>query len=100
MTEAEWFAVREPEQLLLWLGAGRSRSWSKRKSGLFAVACANRTKSFMRGAITIRGLDLAERLAEDVAGEAEYDTYITECRAATPPNTLGPENWAWTFLPT
>src|SRR5262245_3817973 len=95
MTEAEWLATQKSEELLLWLGAGRSHQWPARKSGMFAVACAARFTSFMPDAITLRGLELAEQLAEGVAGEAEYGEYLTECLAAMPPSTSGPESWAW-----
>ncbi|WP_239465535.1 hypothetical protein [Gemmata sp. SH-PL17] len=62
---------------------------------MFAVACAERTKAFMPEACTLRGLELAEQLAEGVASESEYDTYRSESRTASPPKTPGPESWAW-----
>jgi hypothetical protein len=96
MTEAEWLAADSPRELLLWLGAKRSRRRSVRKNGLFVVACAERVRSFMRHAVTIRGLELAERMAEGVADESEGETYLAEFGAACPPGEPGPQEAART----
>jgi hypothetical protein len=94
MTEAEWLAATSPGELLLWLGSKSSRRRSLRKNGLFVVACAERVRSFMRHAVTISGLELAERLAEGVAAGSEGETYLAEFGAACPPGDPGPHEVA------
>jgi hypothetical protein len=94
MTEEEWLAATSPQELLLWLGAKRRRRRSVRKNGLFVVACAERVKSFMTQAVTTRGLQVAERMAEGAAGEPECDQYLAAFRAMSPPGVPGPQEAA------
>jgi hypothetical protein len=94
MTEAEWLAADSPQELLLWLGAKSRRRRSLRKNGLFIVACAERISSFMRHAVTISGLELAERMAEGVADGSEGERYLAEFGAACPPGEPGPHEAA------
>ncbi len=94
MTEAEWLAAESPERLLLWLGAKSRRRRSVRKNGLFVAACASRVKSFMTQGITLRGLELAERMAEGVAGEPEYNAFLADFQNMSHPGTPGPQEAA------
>lgn len=95
MTEEDWLAGNTPADLLLWLGAKAKRRRSIRKYGLFSVACGLRVQSFMSNEITLRGLHLAERMAEGLADEREGDEYLAELGATPAPNVPGPGSMAW-----
>lgn len=95
MTEADWLACLRPQEMLSWLQATKRRRRPTRKLGLFAVACAERVKLFMTEPVTLKGLELAERLAEGSAGEGEYHAYLAECQGQRSPHPAGARSWAW-----
>jgi hypothetical protein len=67
MTEHEWQGCTDPTPLLVFL---RGRA-SKRKLRLFAVACSRRVWHQMTDGRSRRAVEVAERYADGLAGEAE-----------------------------
>src|SRR5438128_1884446 len=65
MTEAEWLAVTDPDEMLRWL-AGKD----DRKLRLFAVACCRRVQHIY-DSIAQNAIDVAERLADGLATSSE-----------------------------
>ncbi len=69
MTEAEFRNCSDPQGLLEFLSSdGRA---SARKLRLFAVACCRRVEHLLRDERLYWAIEVAERLADGVAGEEE-----------------------------
>jgi hypothetical protein len=67
MTEVEWLACADPEPMLVFL---RDKA-SDRRRRLFAVACCRRIRHLMSDDWSLRAVDVAERLADDLAANDE-----------------------------
>jgi hypothetical protein len=78
MTEEEWLSGTDPDRFLKWLQKSKRHRPPKRKLLLFAVACARRVELLHTEPLSIRGLELAEELADGRAGAAEQNDYMRQ----------------------
>ena len=69
MTEADWLACRDPEEMLVFL-AERA---SPRKSCLFACGCCRRVIRHLRAKESRRAVEVAEAFADGLASEEELE---------------------------
>jgi hypothetical protein len=76
MTEAEWLASEDTDQLLKWLQKSRKHRPARRKLGLFACACARRLGTRVEDEVTTAGLYLAERMAEGPVSPEEFRSFL------------------------
>jgi hypothetical protein len=77
VNEATWLTATDVDVLLKWLQVSKKHRPTRRKLGLFAVACARRLGAQL-DELTATGLDLAERLAEGVATHEERRAYYKQ----------------------
>ena len=78
MTERDWLTSTDVDPLLKWLQKSKRHRPTRRKLTLFACACASRLGKRVKDALTVRGLSLAERMADGVAGAREIKTFHAE----------------------
>src|SRR5689334_12612478 len=71
MTESEWDACTEPQKMLAFLrDSGRA---SKRKARLFGCACLRQFGRWLEGRPSGAAVQVAERLADGMAADAEVE---------------------------
>jgi hypothetical protein len=84
MTEVEWLASYNPDRLLKWLQKSKRHRPTRRKLGLFACACARRLGDQIDDEATATGLNLAERMAEGVASQDEFLSFLRSTLSGPP----------------
>src|SRR5262245_41604754 len=80
MTEDQWNSCTDPTAMLGFLQ--RSDRASERKLRLFAVACCRRAGKWLGDSRSRNAVNLAERLADGTAREAELESVGWEARDA------------------
>jgi hypothetical protein len=74
VTEAQWLSSKEPSAMLSF----RPNKGSKRKRRLFACACVRRVWRVLRDERSRRGIEVAERFADDEAKQGELKKACAE----------------------
>jgi hypothetical protein len=77
MTEEEWLTATDPEPMLLDVLCNRA---SDRKFRLFAVGCCRRMGPLLVDPRSQKGVDVAERFADQLATEQEREAAYTDAR--------------------
>jgi hypothetical protein len=93
MTEAEWFAAKDPDPMLEFLRD--SGKLSERKARLFAVACCRRVWHLLPDQRSRRAIEAAELYAD---GVIDYETFKKACAGPNQPRSVvtdlqWPEAW-------
>jgi len=89
MTEAEWMVAADPHLVLTFL---REKA-TDRKLRLFSCACCRNVPHLMPDSRSQLALNVAERVADGLADEREWDNAIRMLRG------LPPDHTQWTLFP-